>query len=102
MDGATGRMDTAVSDLSANFNVPKVSVGFGDALLKLDPLIRVGNVKIHETAWTARPDVWILPFLDVYGIVGHVSGDADVELRPGFIPGLRTRGPNVDLKLNYE
>jgi hypothetical protein len=79
---------------TANFNVSNISLGPG---LGLEPIIRVSNVKIRETAWTARPDVWVLPFLDLYGIVGNVSGHADVELRPGFLPG-----PKVDLKLDYE
>jgi hypothetical protein len=86
---------------TANFNVPNVSIGRGGGLLSIDPLVRVSNVKINETAWTARPDCWVLPFLNLYGIVGHVSGDADIKLRPGFFP-FRSRGPNYDLKLDYE
>lgn len=83
---------------TANFNVSDISIGPG---LKIDPLVHVSNAKISETAWTARPDFWVLPFLDLYGILGHVSGHGDIELRPGFFP-FRSHGPNYDLKLDYE
>jgi hypothetical protein len=86
----------------ANFHVPKVTVGGrGGGLLDIGGLIRVGNVKIEETAWTSRLDAWILPFLDLYAVGGYVEGKADIELRPGFLPILRSRGPKFNLKLEY-
>lgn len=87
---------------TANFNVPNLSIGRGSAMLNIDPLVRVSNVKINETAWTVRPDVWVLPFLDLYAIGGYVNGTGDVELRPGALPIMRSHGPNYDLKLQYE
>ncbi len=87
---------------TANFNVPNLSIGRDGAMLNINSLVRVSNVKINETAWTVRPDVWVLPFLNLYGIAGNVSGKGDVELRPGALPVLRSHGPNFDLKLQYD
>lgn len=87
---------------TANFNVPSVSIGRGAGMLNIDPLVRVSNVRISETAWTVRPDCWVLPFLNLYAIGGNVGGDGKVTVRPAAIPGLRSRGPKYDLKLDYD
>jgi hypothetical protein len=86
-----------------NFHVPKLSVGgSGGRLLNIDNLVRVGNVKIQETASTFRLDGWVLPFLNLYAVAGYVNGQADIELRPGFLPILRSRGPKANLHLDFE
>ena len=36
----------------------------------------VNEVQNEETTYTLRFDVWILPFWNVYGILGHTNGDA--------------------------
>jgi hypothetical protein len=84
----------------ANFGVPKVTLGGrGGGLLDIGNLVQVTNVKIQETAWTARLDGWVLPFLDFYGVAGYVNGQGKVELRPAVLP---TRGPKFDFKLEYD
>lgn len=86
-----------------NFGLPKLSLGGqGGGLLDVGSLVRVSNVHISETASTCRLDSWLLPFLDLYAIGGYVDGQADIGLRPGMLPILRTRGPKYDLKLNFE
>jgi hypothetical protein len=86
-----------------NFHVPNLSVGGpGGRLLDIDNLVRVGNVKIQETASTCRIDGWALPFLNLYAVGGYVDGQADIELRPGFLPVLRSRGPKANLHLEFE
>lgn len=86
-----------------NFDLPKLTVGgHGGGLLDVGNLVRVTNVKIEETAWTARLDGWVLPFLDFYAVGGYVNGQGAVELRPGMFPILRSRGPKFDFKLEYE
>jgi hypothetical protein len=86
-----------------NFRVPKVTLGgHSGGLLDIGNLVRVGNVKIQETAATCRVDGWVFPFLNLYAVAGYVEGKADIELRPGFLPILRSRGPSYKLKLKYE
>lgn len=87
---------------TANFNVSHVSIGHGGGLLSIDPLVRINNVRISETAWTVRPDVWVLPFLDLYGIAGYVNGHGNVDLRPGGLPAAIARFPKYDLHLQFE
>jgi hypothetical protein len=84
----------------ADFRVPKVTIGgHGGGLLDIGGLVQVPNVRIEETAWTFRPDAWVLPFLDLYAVGGYVNGEGEVTLRPAVLP---TRGPKFDFKLEYD
>ncbi len=72
-----------------------MKVGFGDGLLKIDNLIVASDVKTKQTVWNVRSDVWLLPFLNVYGILGYMDGRAEIELGPLGVP-------LYDLDLRYE
>jgi hypothetical protein len=86
-----------------NFDLTKVSLGSpGGKLLDIGSLVRVTNVAVSETAYTSRLDAWVLPFLNVYAIMGYVQGQAHIDIRPAMIPILRTRGPKLDLRLEFE
>lgn len=83
---------------TANFHVPKVTLGGNDGgLLDVGGLVRVTNAHIKETAYTSRLDAWILPFFDLYAIAGYVEGQAEIGLRPSFLP----IGPKYDLKAQF-
>jgi len=70
----------------------------------------VEEVQNRESTWTLRMDAWILPFWNVYGILGRTSGDAEgplqIDLNPVF-PALCSLPGNhclVDttFQLNYK
>ncbi len=85
-----------------NFGVPKVTIGGpGGGLLNIGSLVQVSNVKVTETAWTARFEGWVLPFLSLYGIAGYVDGRADIALGPSM-PIVRRFTPTYDLRLNFD
>ena len=46
-------------------------------------------IKVENRAWNVdvKLDAWLLPFLNVFAILGHVEGDTDVDLRAVDIPG---------------
>jgi hypothetical protein len=56
-----------------------------------------GDVKTKQSVWNARFDAWILPLLNVYGILGYTDGRAEVALGPLGVPvynlDLRYEGP---------
>ena len=66
--------------------IPELEIGFSDGLLPDIPLTDIrGIVEFSEisavaTSVNVRPDVWVLPFLNVYGIFGKSWATTTVEL----------------------
>lgn len=54
-------------------------VGFnGGEMYNVDDLIRFNKTKSTASAVSIRPDVWLFPFLNVYGILGKSQASTDV------------------------
>lgn len=54
--------------------VNNLSVGFNNGpMTNLDQVIRFDNAVSTANSINIRPDVWVLPFLNVYGIFGQVK-----------------------------
>jgi len=66
--------------------IPEIAVGFSDGLLPEIPLtdisniIEFGEISARATSINIRPDLWVLPFLNVYGIFGKTYAETKVEL----------------------
>ena len=66
---------TQVSDLV----IENLMVGFnGGTMYNVDELIRFDKAQATASAFTVRPDVWLLPFLNVYGILGKSQATTEV------------------------
>ncbi len=84
-----------------NFYMPNLKLGGqGLGLFDAGGLVRVPDIKISENAKLLRLDGWVLPFLDLYGVVGDVSGHANVDIEPAFFP--HQFSPKYNLRLDYE
>lgn len=46
----------------------------------IDDTITAKNLKVSDTTYNLRFDAWILPFWNVYGLVGKTKGKAELEL----------------------
>lgn len=65
---------------SQEINITDLQVGINNsALVPLD-FVKFGTVKASIESITVRPDVWIFPFMDVYGIAGVTWSQTSVEL----------------------
>jgi len=65
---------------SQDVNISDLQVGFNDGpLIPLD-FIKFGKVTANIQTVTVRPDVWVLPFMDLYGIVGINRAQTSVEV----------------------
>ncbi|MDH4091947.1 MAG: hypothetical protein OEV74_11725 [Cyclobacteriaceae bacterium] len=63
------------SDLIIN----NLSVGFNNGpKYNLDGLVRFDKARATANAVTVRPDIWLLPFLNVYGIFGQSQASTDI------------------------
>jgi hypothetical protein len=79
---------------SQNYSIDQLTLG----VQSIDPAA-AKNLKIENTTNAAhlQADYWVLPFLDVYGILGQVRGTTKVNLSQANI-GL----PLQDLDLKYQ
>ncbi len=83
------------------FRMPELKLGgHGGRLLDAGGLVRVPDIKISESAKLLRLDGWVLPFLNLYGLVGDVNGYADIDIEPAMFPPKCS--PKFKLRLDYE
>jgi len=66
--------------------IDNLEVGFNNGpKYNIDEIIRFNDATARAGALTLRPDIWILPFLNVYGIFG--AGKTSTEISAGvFLP----------------
>lgn len=60
--------------------IDNLQVGFNNGpMYNLDGLVRFEESKAKASAMTVRPDVWLFPFLNVYGILGKAQASTEVN-----------------------
>ena len=60
--------------------IDNISVGFNDSpLINVDEIIRIDKATASATGLTVRPDIWVLPFLNVYGIFGWAKTSTEID-----------------------
>lgn len=67
--------EVLISDLKVGFN--------GGEMVPLD-FVKFGEVKARVQSITIRPDLWVLPFLDLYAIAGVSYAQTDVNIEAPF------------------
>lgn len=76
--------------------ISDLAVGFGDSdLIDIDDLVEFEEVRTNSYSFTIRPDVYIFPFLNVYGILNRFYSRSNVRLSQPFeltIPEVDTEG----------
>ncbi|HBH50062.1 MAG TPA: hypothetical protein DDX98_15565 [Bacteroidales bacterium] len=64
--------------------------------------LRVYNAQSTDINYTFRPDIWVLPFLNVYGVLGYTQGSIQPNIIvPGIQADLPVLGP-VDIVKPFE
>jgi opacity protein-like surface antigen len=59
--------------------IDNLEVGFNDGpMYNLDGLVRFNKAQATAQALTVRPDIWLFPFLNIYGILGKASASTEV------------------------
>lgn len=66
----TSEADILIDNLQVGFN--------GGTLHDMDEVVRFDRAVAQVSGFTVRPDVWVLPFLNVYAILGYNSASTDV------------------------
>ncbi|MFX1705451.1 hypothetical protein PV783_15910 [Chitinophaga sp. CC14] len=65
-------------------NITDLKVGFNDMEPVPLDFIKFGDVKAHMQSVTTRLDLWVLPFVDLYGIIGLVQAKTNVNINAPF------------------
>ncbi len=59
--------------------ISNLMVGFNNGpMYNLDELVRFDLAKSQSSSITVRPDIWLFPFLNVYGILGKTNASTEV------------------------
>jgi len=59
--------------------IDNLNVGFNNGpMYNLDGLVRFDKAFATASATTIRPDIWLLPFLNIYGIFGKAQASTEV------------------------
>jgi hypothetical protein len=67
--------------------ISNLQVGFNNGpMYDLDGIVRFDDSKSTASAVTFRPDVWVFPFLTVYGILGKSQSSTQVDFGV-WVPG---------------
>ena len=62
-------------------NISNIAVGFnGKAPVDLTDVIKFGKIQATANAYTVRPDLFVLPFLSIYGVFGFGNSSIDVPV----------------------
>lgn len=63
--------EIVISDLEVGFN--------NGPMYNLDEIVRFDKSSVEAGALTIRPDIWLLPFLNVYGIFGKANSTTKIN-----------------------
>lgn len=64
----------------ASIIIDNLMVGFNNGpMYDLDGIVRFEESKARAAALTVRPDIWLFPFLNVYGILGKAKASTAVN-----------------------
>jgi len=59
--------------------IDNLNVGFNNGpMYNLDGLVRFDKAFSTASAFTIRPDIWLFPFLNIYGILGKAQASTEV------------------------
>lgn len=68
--------------------IDNLFVGFNNGTMyNLDELVRFNNAESWSASYSVRPDIWLFPFLNVYGIIGISESSTKIDAGI-YIPNL--------------
>ena len=95
--------------MDQGLDIRNLKIGFGNANQEVNR-VSFSNAKAKDKAATARLDLWLLPFANIYGIIGYIDGKTELDVNlpgitvdlPGFgqVPILDPATLNFDIDYN--
>ena len=79
--------------MEQGIDVRDLEIGFGSADTKVER-VTFSDSNVRDVAATARLDIWLLPFANIYGIIGYIDGKAELDVNiPGITIDVPVFGP---------
>jgi hypothetical protein len=102
-------MGANYSYIDQGIRIRNLKVGIGDPNIEVAGL-DFDDARSHDSAFIARLDLWLLPFVNLYGLFGSIDGQAQFALdvsrvtsslpMPGLPPTVEP-SKTVDFNINY-
>ena len=95
--------------MDQGIKISNLKVGIGDPVIEISGL-DFSDARAHDSSVTVRLDMWLLPFVNLYGLFGTIDGEAKLDLDisrvTGSLPSLGLPPifePNktIDLNISY-
>jgi hypothetical protein len=77
--------------MEQGIDIRDLKIGFGNANQEVNR-VSFSNASVKDKAVTARLDLWLLPFANIYGIIGYVDGEAELDVD---LPGITIDVPGI-------
>jgi len=77
--------------MDQGIEIRNLKIGFGDPSQKIER-VTFSNASAKDKAATARLDMWLLPFANIYGILGYIDGEAELDVN---LPGITIDVPGI-------
>ena len=77
--------------MEQGIDIRNLKIGIGSADRKVER-VTFSDSNVRDMAATARLDVWLLPFANIYGIVGYIDGEAELDVN---LPGITINVPGI-------
>jgi len=77
--------------MEQDISIRNLKIGFGNANQEVNR-VSFSNASAKDKAATARLDLWLLPFANIYGILGHIDGEAELDVN---LPGITVDVPGI-------
>ena len=72
--------------MDQGIRIRNLKVGVGNPNIEVEGL-DFNDARSHDSAVTARLDMWLLPFVNLYGLFGSITGQAEFDLDVSQITG---------------
>ena len=77
--------------MEQGIDIRNLKIGFGNADQKVER-VTFSDASAKDKAATARLDLWLLPFANIYGIIGYIDGETELDVN---LPGITVNVPGI-------
>ncbi|PKB16508.1 hypothetical protein [Flavobacterium sp. 5] len=64
----------------SDIEIKNLQVGFNNSpMVNLDQIVRFNDSYVTASAINVRPDIWLFPFLNIYGILGKANTSTNIK-----------------------